>query len=124
MPTLVSYSPLSIPITKTKTTVNLVRRDLFDARFQLISEGTLDSTNVSESDPVSENDEDLKPKATNVDSSILAYLDAPSDLLPGVYEGGLKTWECSLDLVEYLESSGPFSSYSGKRVLEVSTTIQ
>ncbi|KAJ3345509.1 Histidine protein methyltransferase 1 [Kappamyces sp. JEL0680] len=25
-----------------------------------------------------------------------------SDLIAGVYEGGLKTWECSLDLAEYL----------------------
>jgi len=25
-----------------------------------------------------------------------------SDLIPGVYEGGLKTWECSIDLCEYL----------------------
>ncbi|RXW25076.1 hypothetical protein EST38_g785 [Candolleomyces aberdarensis] len=111
LPTLISYSPLSIPIPKTKNTVNLVRRDLFDARFQLISEGALD--------PFPENDEDPKPKSTAVEPSILTYLDAPSDLLPGVYEGGLKTWECSLDLVEYLESSGSFSSYSGKRVVEL-----
>lgn len=54
-----------------------------------------------------------------MDPSILEYLDAPSDLLPGVYEGGLKTWECSLDLVEYLESSDSFKSYSGKRVIEL-----
>ena len=26
-----------------------------------------------------------------------------SDLIPGVYEGGLKIWECSRDLVSYLE---------------------
>ena len=25
-----------------------------------------------------------------------------SDLIPGVYEGGLKTWECSIDLCNYL----------------------
>lgn len=29
-----------------------------------------------------------------------------SDLVPGVYEGGLKVWEASLDLVEYLTSEG------------------
>lgn len=58
-----------------------------------------------------------------MDPKILEYLDAPSDLLPGVYEGGLKTWECSLDLVEYLESKRPFSRYSGKRVIEVSSTM-
>ena len=25
-----------------------------------------------------------------------------SDLISGVYEGGLKVWECSFDLVDYL----------------------
>ncbi|CAM9791234.1 unnamed protein product [Pylaiella littoralis] len=29
-----------------------------------------------------------------------------SDLVPGVYEGGLKVWEASLDLVDHLVSSG------------------
>mmetsp|Transcript_6700 Transcript_6700/g.9066 ORF Transcript_6700/g.9066 Transcript_6700/m.9066 type:complete len:188 (+) Transcript_6700:159-722(+) len=29
-----------------------------------------------------------------------------SDLEPGVYEGGLKVWECSIDLVDYLHCSG------------------
>lgn len=24
------------------------------------------------------------------------------DIIPNVYEGGFKTWECSLDLAEYL----------------------
>lgn len=28
-----------------------------------------------------------------------------SDLVPGVYEGGLKVWEASIDLVKYLASS-------------------
>jgi protein-histidine N-methyltransferase len=32
------------------------------------------------------------------------FVDAPSDLISGVYEGGLKTWECSFDLVSYLET--------------------
>ncbi|CAF0997611.1 unnamed protein product [Adineta ricciae] len=29
-----------------------------------------------------------------------------SDLVPNVYEGGFKTWECSYDLVDYLQSIG------------------
>lgn len=29
-----------------------------------------------------------------------------SDLVPGVYEGGMKLWEASIDLVEYLASIG------------------
>lgn len=40
-----------------------------------------------------------------------------SDLIPGVYEGGLKVWECAFDLVEYLAKSE--IQFSGKRVLEL-----
>lgn len=46
------------------------------------------------------------------------FIAAPSDLVPGVYEGGLKTWECSLDLIAYMESQGT-SEITGKSVLEV-----
>ena len=52
----------------------------------------------------------------------LTFLDAPSDLVPGVYEGGLKTWECSLDFVEYidgLKESPELKSFQGKKILEV-----
>ncbi|KAF8634805.1 hypothetical protein AX17_004058 [Amanita inopinata Kibby_2008] len=98
LPPVISYSPLSIPLsTEQKQPVTLPRRDLFDARFQLVSEGGRDET-------------------------VLQYFDTPSDLIPGIYEGGFKTWECSLDLVDYLESSGGvFTSalLAGKRMLEV-----
>lgn len=40
-----------------------------------------------------------------------------SDLIPGVYEGGLKVWKCALDLVKYLSESG--FDFAGKRVLEL-----
>jgi len=40
------------------------------------------------------------------DDSTLAALDA-SDLRTGVYEGGFKTWECSLDLASLLLDRGP-----------------
>ena len=53
----------------------------------------------------------------------LSFLDAPSDLVPGVYEGGLKTWECSIDLASCAKS--PFGVLIEKeqhfRTLEVST---
>jgi len=62
-------------------------------------------------------------------SFALEFLEAPSDLVPGVYEGGLKTWECSLDLVDYLDQireTEMFRGIRGKRVLEVrpSTILQ
>ena len=40
-----------------------------------------------------------------------------SDLIPGVYEGGMKVWECALDLVTYLARSGV--EFAGHRVLEL-----
>lgn len=49
-------------------------------------------------------------------------LQAKSDIIPAIYEGGVKTWECSLDLVLYLSQlwkQGP-QNLRGKRVLEVS----
>ncbi|KAG8831889.1 hypothetical protein FRC18_005809 [Serendipita sp. 400] len=50
----------------------------------------------------------------------LAYIDAPSDVIPNIYEGGLKMWECSVDVVEYLTGlTDFFSSFRGLNVLEV-----
>ncbi|GFP81728.1 histidine protein methyltransferase 1 homolog [Phtheirospermum japonicum] len=44
-----------------------------------------------------------------------------SDLVPGQYEGGLKLWEGSLDLITALSSQmqGQSLSFAGKRVLEL-----
>jgi len=89
--------------------VTLARRDLFDARFQLISEGAGDGAG---------NQED----GVNDRTQALEFLDAPSDLVPGVYEGGLKTWECSLDLVDYLEGTDG-GDVRGMRVLEVGLSL-
>jgi len=43
------------------------------------------------------------------------HLLGDSDVIRGSYEGGLKTWECSVDLAEYLMQH-PFQGHS---VLEV-----
>lgn len=40
-----------------------------------------------------------------------------SDLIPGTYEGGLKLWECTLDLLEYLSKNSLF--FNGKSVLDL-----
>lgn len=66
----------------------LPRRELFDVRLQLMAE---DDT-ISNDDPSKRN--------------YMAGLDT-TDLSPNVYEGGYKTWECSLDLVKYLLDRGP-----------------
>lgn len=55
------------------------------------------------------------------------YVDADTDLIPGTYEGGLKTWEGGLDLVEVLAESSKTAGdvaerIRGKRILEVRLT--
>ncbi|KAH7668134.1 Nicotinamide N-methyltransferase-like, partial [Aphelenchoides avenae] len=42
-----------------------------------------------------------------------------SDLVSGVYEGGLKLWECAVDLCNYIEENAGTLNLSGKRVLEL-----
>ncbi|KAH9023926.1 hypothetical protein EDB84DRAFT_1564570 [Lactarius hengduanensis] len=88
LPEALSYSPLALSANGT----TLVRRDLFDARFQLLAQGR---------------DEQA------------ALVDAPADLVPGVYEGGLKTWECALDLAAYLDRDVLVGAHAGLRVLEL-----
>ncbi|KAG6840316.1 hypothetical protein C0991_007466 [Blastosporella zonata] len=100
LPNVLSYSPISVPILNSDNPpLALVRRDLFDARFQLIAQEN------TENDPAAEN--------------ALAFVEAPSDLVPGVYEGGLKTWECSVDLAGSLVGLGSQLDPRGKRILEV-----
>ncbi|KAM7385634.1 hypothetical protein PAMP_001708 [Pampus punctatissimus] len=40
-----------------------------------------------------------------------------SDLISGVYEGGLKVWECTYDLLEVIEKEG--ETFGGKAVLDL-----
>ncbi|PIL35683.1 hypothetical protein GSI_02413 [Ganoderma sinense ZZ0214-1] len=101
LPHTISFSPLSISRPSGHDVV-LSRRDLFDARFQLIS---------------ADHGAGMETRPSEVE-----FIDAPSDLVPGVYEGGLKTWECSLDLVACLSSiygSQIAKALQRKRILEL-----
>ncbi|ODM92058.1 Histidine protein methyltransferase 1 [Orchesella cincta] len=55
-----------------------------------------------------ESTDDKKEKLGNL-------LKSTSDLVPGVYEGGFKTWECTFDLVKYVEDN--FNSIFDKEKL-------
>lgn len=47
-------------------------------------------------------------------------IDETSDLIPGQYEGGLKIWECTIDLVDYMRQRQQFlPSISTSRVIEL-----
>ncbi|KAL1745342.1 hypothetical protein HDZ31DRAFT_36643 [Schizophyllum fasciatum] len=120
LPEVISYTPTDIPLASGRS-LTLARRDLFDARYQLIAEADVSLPHEA---AAGDNSAAADPTRTP------AFLDAPSDLVPGLYEGGLKTWECSLDLVDYLDglkqagegtSSGEDqgSGWVGKRVLEI-----
>ncbi|KAI7854482.1 hypothetical protein BDC45DRAFT_508483 [Circinella umbellata] len=80
----------------------LYKRTLADVKFQIAEQDTL--TNDVD------NEEGKMVEMLNLNSN--------SDLVRGVYEGGFKTWECSIDLVEYL-SQLPKEEISGKKVLEL-----
>ena len=103
LPSVISFSPLSIPL-HDGSSYTLARRDLYDARCQVIAQDS--------------NGGDAVPEGQGE----LDFLEAPSDLVSGVYEGGLKTWECSLDLAGYVHdllTQSPSSQRLG-RILEVS----
>jgi protein-histidine N-methyltransferase len=93
----------------------LLRRDLFDARFQLISQDQAsDESNGEYRDGG-------KGKGKGKGKEKEEFVDAATDLIPGLYEGGLKTWEGGVDLVEVLSEGLAVDSdwLNGKSVLEV-----
>ncbi|ORX36478.1 hypothetical protein BD324DRAFT_499443 [Kockovaella imperatae] len=112
LPDKISYSPIAIPGSR-----SLLRRDLFDARFQLASE----HNTAPHSDPVNgaSTESDLPPEAGGENQGE-GVIDVHSDLIPGFYEGGLKTWEGGVDLVEVLSEVKDIADWiRGSSILEV-----
>ncbi|GAA6023690.1 hypothetical protein JCM10207_008750 [Rhodosporidiobolus poonsookiae] len=117
LPPLLSYTPITVPLSSTTQPsrhATFLRRDLFDARFQVLNQ---DDDEVEVAPPAAA---DVKGKQKE------HFIDEQTDLIKGVYEGGLKTWECSLDLVDCLDErrfAGEEELNSprvrGKSVLEV-----
>ncbi|KAJ4292774.1 hypothetical protein N0V90_009437 [Kalmusia sp. IMI 367209] len=81
LPDKISYSIFTTTSPK-GFTARLPRRELFDVRLQLMAEDDGTSSNP------------------------LAGLN-DSDVQTNIYEGGYKTWECSIDLVRFLLDRGP-----------------
>ena len=60
----------------------------------------------------------LLPTHTLELQALLRFVETQhSDLVSGVYEGGLKIWECAFDLIEYMAESR--FQFQGLRVLEL-----
>uniref|UniRef100_A0A1A9WXL1 protein-histidine N-methyltransferase n=1 Tax=Glossina brevipalpis TaxID=37001 RepID=A0A1A9WXL1_9MUSC len=53
------------------------------------------------------------------DSDIKKAEDQHSDLVPGVYEGGAKIWECTEDLLNYMSTNNSSDWWTHKRVLDL-----
>ncbi|XP_055858957.1 histidine protein methyltransferase 1 homolog [Episyrphus balteatus] len=56
---------------------------------------------------------------TNTTKDITKAEESHSDLIPGVYEGGAKIWECTEDLIAYLAINYPTEKIKSKRVLDL-----
>ncbi|KAF9304871.1 Histidine protein methyltransferase 1 [Mortierella antarctica] len=130
LPSTLHYELAHIPVTKgsgaanavlttvstgaEKEVVTLYKRNLEDVKFQMAQED--DEFEVEEIATKS-NEPTGTTKTSGPGGVEMLALAGKSDLVKGVYEGGLKTWECALDLVAYLAENK--ESYDGKKVLEL-----
>ncbi|KAI0409427.1 hypothetical protein F4802DRAFT_604176 [Xylaria palmicola] len=90
LPSKVAFSQLDVDLDG-QGDIQLPRRELWDVRVQLMAE---------------EGDGETEPGLGN------------HDVKTGVYEGGFKSWESSVDLVKVLASSHPFTP-GAKKVSEI-----
>ena len=81
LPERISYSTVKIESPLGRI-AHIPRREIFDVRLQLLQEDG------------------------NSSDQVIDQLEN-SDLRAGVYEGGFKTWECSIDLASLLLDRGP-----------------
>ncbi|XP_023934788.2 histidine protein methyltransferase 1 homolog [Bicyclus anynana] len=58
-------------------------------------------------------------KESNLKKLIEFSEDKHSDLVPGEYEGGLKIWECTYDLIEYFEKYPDEINFKDAKVLDL-----
>lgn len=90
LPPFISYSSLRI-----HSNLSIYKRELYDAKYQFL----LNLSEHHDHDDHDDHDDDPSSHQT------LHSLQSTSDLIPGLYEGGFKTWESSLDLANYLDRS-------------------
>lgn len=93
LPERISYSTLSIKLDD-GSFIRIPRRELWDVRVQIMAEDSGDGTGEGEG----LGNEDVKT---------------------GVYEGGFKSWECSVDLVRVLASRRQVGQGISNRLLEM-----
>nr|XP_033791005.1 histidine protein methyltransferase 1 homolog isoform X2 [Geotrypetes seraphini] len=59
----------------------------------------------------------LADNDTHAEDIVSKTVSSQSDLIAGIYEGGLKIWECTFDLLNYLEDKD--AQFTGKKVLDL-----
>ncbi|KAK2824263.1 hypothetical protein Q5P01_021438 [Channa striata] len=84
-----------------------------DAVFETVSIGTLPPLHFL-NETVFEKTASEREDTENIFS---LSAEQKSDLISGVYEGGLKVWECTYDLLELIEQQG--ATFGGKAVLDL-----
>jgi protein-histidine N-methyltransferase len=105
LPSRVAYNTLAVDLDG-KAVIHLPRRELWDVRVQLMAE-------EEQQDAEARDDSELEPGL------------GKHDVKTGIYEGGFKSWESSVDLVKVLASQG-FSTALAEgpcRVIEVTDDV-
>jgi protein-histidine N-methyltransferase len=97
---------------------------MFDAHFQLIA-----SASEEDEGEAAGADNNEEPETSAAAAGGESAVPAPAawgpetDLVKGVYEGGMKTWECAGDLVGVLQAEvvqdASWKAVEGKRIMEV-----
>ncbi|KNG87888.1 hypothetical protein ANOM_003859 [Aspergillus nomiae NRRL 13137] len=91
LPSQVSFNKLNISTPQddktSARTLTLARREVFDIRTQLMAEDTADYAN----------------------EELISGLEK-GDITPNIYEGGFKTWECSVDLAKLVANENILSN--------------
>ena len=118
LPSRIAFSTLSVSL-DSGTSVSLPRRELWDVRLQLMAEDEDDELPTSSgghqhnTNGSGTREEHHEPKEKEGLGN--------HDVKTGVYEGGFKSWESSVDLVKVLAAEGMNAlPQSSLRVVEVS----
>lgn len=86
--------------------------DIYKANSMEVTAGEVTMTYIKSGDLLQFFDNDTS-------KDILKAEEGHTDLIPGVYEGGAKIWECTDDLIAYLSNNYPPENMKSKRVLDL-----
>lgn len=111
LPSRVAYNTMAVDLDG-KGVVHLPRRELWDVRMQLMAEEEEDDHQQQGAEARGD-DAELEPGL------------GKHDVKTGIYEGGFKSWESSVDLVKVLASEGFSRTLAADpcRVIEVPSPL-